>query len=340
MPVNVPPFALRGPVASPFPHSAALDRRMFGTGWATEGVIGDAARDGANSLRVSANPTPNMTVNVAQGEAVILADGQLAAGQGVGYYLFHTSGVTSVAIAAAGAASRVDLVVAEVLDETYAGATGSSTARLRAITGVPGAGAPALPDNAIRLATVNVSAGVTTITAAAVVDQRTYAARPADTRVAAAETRLAAAESRLNLTETRYQLVEQTSELIAVTGTSGNGVYQVPTTVTQPANRELRINAAYQITNAHTSGPVYMAVYLEYRRDGGPWQRLHNYFWSAPVFDYSDSTQIHAAVGSMLPGDGSAHTLEFRIGYKARGALSTSVTRVDVIDVWLTPVLS
>ena len=244
MPVNVPPFALRGPEAAPFAHSAALDRRMYGTMWDAEGVIVDAARDGASSLAVTANGTPNMTVNVAQGEGVILADGQRTNGQGVGYYLFATSGVTSVPIVAADTSTRTDLIVAEVIDETYAGATGSSTARLRAIKGTPGAGVPALPDNAIRLAEVTVQSTDTTIVAARVVDRRTPASRYGASRIAALESRPSArmyktaAQPGVTAGDITMQAVEQMTNDTSITF-SGNrlsvpvtGVYQLSAQVT------------------------------------------------------------------------------------------------------------
>lgn len=193
MAVNNPPANLRGPETGvartnvtgtgPFPHSAALYRRMWALPWAAEGVVMDVERYGSGSLAVTANATPNMAVAVAQGEAVVVADGQSAAGDGRGAYLFTSAGETQVSIAPPSASARVDLVVAEVIDETYTGTAGSSAARLRAVNGIPGAGAPALPDTAIPLAEVTVQPSDTTVTAARVVDRRVRAKRQLESRL-------------------------------------------------------------------------------------------------------------------------------------------------------------
>jgi hypothetical protein len=97
------------------------------------------------------------------------------------YYVAPTAAVTTEAIAAADATNpRIDSIVVEVLDDAH-DASGSNLVRTRVITGTPtggvtneapGASPAALPNSAILLAYVEVTAGATSITTAKCKDMR------------------------------------------------------------------------------------------------------------------------------------------------------------------------
>ena len=137
-----PPFALQN--AS---HSAALFRQALASlkgarlpatytnGAWPAGVVG------AGDLAVSANATPNMSVNVAAGQAWIA--GSTAANQGL-YYCFNDAPVNLIIAAADPTNPRYDLVVATVLDAAYAGASNEWTLQVITGTAAPSPAAPAL----------------------------------------------------------------------------------------------------------------------------------------------------------------------------------------------------
>lgn len=141
---------------------------------------GVAAADSAHGvgttsdLAVSANATPNMTVNVAAGGAFIR--GTQSSNQGA-YHLWNDATV-SLAIDAADATNpRRDLVIAQVRDSNYSGS--DDDARLVVVTGTPAA-VPTDPSlssypNALVLARVTVAANDTAIGAGDITDLRTLA---------------------------------------------------------------------------------------------------------------------------------------------------------------------
>lgn len=146
-------------------HPAASVRQAF------KGLLGQ--RGGLmhpNHLLVSANGTPNMSVNVAEGQVAI--PGTENTYQGI--YLCEAQGTTNLAIGAAAANPRYDLVVARIRDAAYA--TGpSSTFTLEVVAGTPAASptVPTAPANSWVLAEVYVGASVPSITAPNITDRRT-----------------------------------------------------------------------------------------------------------------------------------------------------------------------
>lgn len=114
----------------------------------------------------------NLSVDVAAGVAWVKGDDAVT--QPV--YRCYNDAVVNLAIATANATNpRVDRVIAEVRDSAFSGV--NQDWRLRVITGTP-AGvpvAPALPSNAISLATVSVPALDTTISTAQITDTRPMA---------------------------------------------------------------------------------------------------------------------------------------------------------------------
>src|SRR4051812_32925977 len=94
-------------------HSAENDRLTERAGTIAAGIVG------TGDLLVTANGTPNMTVNVAAGAALVA--GSLTPTQG--YYKVYNDASVSLAIAAANATNpRIDIVVLTINDAQYAGA--------------------------------------------------------------------------------------------------------------------------------------------------------------------------------------------------------------------------
>lgn len=131
----------------------------------SEGVVGSG--DFAVSERAAG---ANMSVDVAAGQCWIKGDDNATLQP---TYRYREAAVTNLAISAADPTNpRKDIVVAEILDATFAGV--SKLGRLRAITGTP-AGAPvepALPNNALKLALIDIPALDTAITNSQITDSR------------------------------------------------------------------------------------------------------------------------------------------------------------------------
>jgi hypothetical protein len=125
---------------------------------------------GTNDLAVTAQGTPNMSVNVAPGYGLVA--GTLTANQG--FYTVFNDATVNLAIAAANATlPRIDIVVATVRDSDYSGA--NKDAILQVITGTAASSpvAPAVPASSLFLAQIAVGANVTSITSGNITDKRT-----------------------------------------------------------------------------------------------------------------------------------------------------------------------
>lgn len=131
----------------------------------SEGVVG------VNDMKVAQRGAgANLSVDVAAGVAWIKGDDNANTQP---LYRAYNDGTVNLSIAAAdGANPRIDRVIAEVRDSSFSGV--SQDWRLRVITGTPAGSpsAPALPNNAISLATVSVPALDTTISDAQITDTR------------------------------------------------------------------------------------------------------------------------------------------------------------------------
>jgi len=176
MAAQTPPYAQQNGS-----HTAALFRQAFAStfGVAQPGTLGSSAGGVTNAtdLAVTAQASPNMTVNVAGGTCWIP---QTLAANG-GLYFGLNDATVVVAIAAANATNpRVDLICATVNDAAYSGSTNNWV--IQAITGTPTAGATlanlngagALPSSSIPLGYVLVPAAATTVTSANISDVRTF----------------------------------------------------------------------------------------------------------------------------------------------------------------------
>ncbi|MHB8671815.1 MAG: hypothetical protein ACYDAD_14855, partial [Acidimicrobiales bacterium] len=124
---------------------------------------------GGGDLAVTANGTPNMSVNVAAGE--IWIPGSITTRQGL-YYGLNDASVNLTITPSDPTNPRNDLVVATVQDAQYAGAT--NTWLLQVIAGTP-AGTPldpTVPANSYKLARVVVAANAASIVSGNITDLR------------------------------------------------------------------------------------------------------------------------------------------------------------------------
>lgn len=125
-------------------------------------------------LAVSANGTPNMSVNVSLGGCYIRGTESVHQGS---YHVYNDATV-NVAIGTADATNpRRDLVIVQVRDDTYSGS--NNDARITVVQGTPAA-SPSDPSlsaypNALVLARVSVLAADTTIDSGQITDLRTLA---------------------------------------------------------------------------------------------------------------------------------------------------------------------
>lgn len=129
------------------------------------GVIGFA------DLKITPTGTPDMHVHAAVGGAFI--PGTENTNQGA-YGLVNDASVDITLAASSGSNPRISLIVAQVLDDSYSG--GSHIGQIVEVAGTPALSpvAPAVPRNAIKLASVIVGTSVTSISAGNITDARTF----------------------------------------------------------------------------------------------------------------------------------------------------------------------
>lgn len=122
-----------------------------------------------SDLGVTQNGTPNMSVNVAAGQALV----QRSSSSPTDYYITENTGTVNLAIAASDPTNpRIDLIVVRVYDAQYSGALNQATVEV--VTGTPAASpvVPTAPVNSLSIATVGVTANATTIVNANIADKR------------------------------------------------------------------------------------------------------------------------------------------------------------------------
>ena len=144
-------------------HPAENDRLTVQAQYATTGTIG------SGSLAITAQASPNMTVNAAAGWCAILGS---TASSGV--YTAYNDATTVLTITTASLTlPRIDRIVVTVSDSAYSGST--NTVAFQVLAGTPAASpsAPATPSNSISLATIAVAANATSITSGNITDTRT-----------------------------------------------------------------------------------------------------------------------------------------------------------------------
>ena len=161
MTVSNPPIFLQSEL-----HPAEDVRR-----WISSSVGGVPGVDAQESLRVTPNGTPNMTVVVAAGGAYVQGSENLYQGM----YFTDNRGASTVTIQAAdGSNDRIDFVVVHIKDSEYSGSDNEVV--IEAVTGTPAPipVAPPIPENSLLLARVAVNAGTTSITSSMLTDERTF----------------------------------------------------------------------------------------------------------------------------------------------------------------------
>lgn len=148
-------------------HSAEIMREAFNvlTGGRFSNSFSQRARGGVHPnlggfLFVSQNGTPNMSVQISTGHALVA--GTEGATQG-SYVCFNDATVNRTVAASDPSLPRIDIVVARVRDSVYSGATNAWA--LEVVTGVAASSpaVPTAPANSMILAQVAVAAGATTI---------------------------------------------------------------------------------------------------------------------------------------------------------------------------------
>lgn len=169
MAVITPPFALSGAGVEHTPQ-AFRGALLAVTGQPVDTFAGGVAATGnghglsyPGALAVSERSgTPNMSVDVAKGAALITGTSSLA--QGV--YAFINDAVVNLPIGVAdGSNPRDDLIVAQIREDAE-DSSGSNDARLAVIAGTPAASPsdPVVPAGCLVLARVRVGAAVSAIT--------------------------------------------------------------------------------------------------------------------------------------------------------------------------------
>lgn len=143
-------------------HSAALFRQAFAADWVGGGICA------LGELAVSAQSSPNMSVQVAAGRAIVPGT-NVTPPSGFGFttqgdYFVLNDATISVTVSAANATNpRIDVVYVGVQDAFYSGST--NTALIGIVTGTPAPSptVPAIPTNAVALAQIAVAANATSI---------------------------------------------------------------------------------------------------------------------------------------------------------------------------------
>lgn len=218
----------------------------------TEGIIA------SGDLAVTQHGTPNMTIDVAAGAAIIAGDDTPAT---QGSYFVKNDAAVNLAIGAADPTNpRKDLIVLQVRDSFYSGS--SDDARLAVVAGTPAASPaePALPNNSLKLAVVTVAAGATSITTAAITDRRSLATPLGGTADAAwtdyTPTVVQSGTIAKSVNYARYTKVGRTvtvNAMVVISGSgSANNVITVSLPVEAASDFEVVIGA-FRLYNA--SGP-------------------------------------------------------------------------------------
>lgn len=143
-------------------HPAENDRLTMQGIFSTSGIIG------ASSLAVTAQGTPNMTVNVAAGHGAVVSSTSNA-----GVYVAYNDAAVTLSITTADATyTRIDRIVMTINDAYYSGLLNNVTFTVLAGTPSGSPVAPSTPANSISLATISVAAGATSIGSGVITDTR------------------------------------------------------------------------------------------------------------------------------------------------------------------------
>lgn len=160
-----PPYVLQGETEPGPDHPAILFRRVLG-GFFGEGI---AEYNGVDDCEVIPAFDPSMRVRVRRGGVYVQGDSVTAQGL---YFCYNDANVALDIPASDNSNPRKDIVVARVRDG-FLGVSGDDWL-LEYIAGTPAENPsePALPDTAYKLATIDVAANATEITASEITDRR------------------------------------------------------------------------------------------------------------------------------------------------------------------------
>lgn len=160
-----------GGVDTPIQYSASDVRALFGTLLRNEGIL-QALTPGIGALKVTQRAAgANFSVDVATGAAAIQGDD--VADQGM-YIVQSTASENRTIPSPPGTGTRIHRVIARVKDKLHAGAWTTYEWTLEVLEDT-GTGTPALPNSAISLATVSVSAGQASVLDSHITDARSTA---------------------------------------------------------------------------------------------------------------------------------------------------------------------
>lgn len=166
-------------------HTAELFRQT-----AQSLISGAGVASQQQSLVVSQNGTPNMSINVNPG--MVWVPGTLGSTTGLalnttaqtayglpsahtsqGMYCAYNNSTVNLAVAAADPTNpRIDLVCASVQDAQYVGSTNTPVIQVITGTAAPSPSAPGAPASSVVLAQIAVAAGATSITNGNITDKR------------------------------------------------------------------------------------------------------------------------------------------------------------------------
>lgn len=277
-------------------------QRVITTG--AEGVL----MSGAFLAVTEKSGTPDMSVDVAEGSALILG----TEGTYQGTYFVENRGTENLVIAAADATNdRWDIVVAKVEDSDYSGATDAWS--LAVVTGTPAASPadPTLPDNHIPLARVVVAALDSSIEDADVTDLRPWARLNGEvTEYTAPDTNSPAATTTLGSAVT----FTDPGRSVFVEAAAGGYVDHI-------ANYGTRNSNAYTLRVSTDGGSTWTTgetQFIDIQRTASGIYREHGY--------------INIALGAVIP-TGDIH-VEMRHDMSAGAAADTQSRSWTVVAKW------
>jgi hypothetical protein len=310
MTIANPPYVLQNRTD----HPAEAFRRALHAAVPAPGV------GGVGDLAVAQNGTPNMSVNVAAGDAFVACYNAL---DGV-YHLFN-DGTVNVAVTTAHATlPRRDLVVLRVRDQEQTGA--SNDAAIVVLAGTPAASPadPAIPADGsyLVLARIAVGAAVTTIVNANLTDLRPFAAALGAPRICTSATR----PSTPNQGDTIWET--DTKTLLAYSGTAWEDVLATGAWLTYSPNWTA-VTTSPVLGNGTISGwyrRVGKTVHFRILLTMGSTTTYGSggFGFSLPVASIAQPSPIGGAIGNAALYDLSAPTRNFRHVYWA----GTNVVRI------------
>jgi len=283
MAAQTPPYAQQNGS-----HTAALFRQAFTSlfGATQPGTLASTAGGVVNTtdLAVTAQASPNMTVNVAGGSSWIP---QTQAANGGLYFGLNDATVVVAIAASSGTNPRVDLICATVNDAAYSGSTNNWT--IQAITGTPTAGATlinkngagALPVASIPLAYVLVPASSTSVTTGNIQDARTFMGMPNANRSNPAGRMISTTQATLISTTV------QITGFASVYAKGGVTVASNALTVPVAGVYSVKAGTTFQTSSGASAPPSGFYEVFVYK-NGAAWKNFRGYITaSAALPDYS-----------------------------------------------------